>query len=148
MIVRANTLVLGQATWSKLRQHPKIVQAILGSGSAQQAGIVSRQAVANLFELKDLLVGQAWINNAKKGQTGSYGRLWGKDASLIFVNPLAESTTDMSFGVTAQWGVRIAATIEDEDIGLRGGTKVRVGESVKELILANDTGYFFQNAVS
>jgi hypothetical protein len=74
--------------------------------------------------------------------------LWGKDASLIFVNPLAESTTDMSFGVTAQWGVRIAATIEDEDIGLRGGTKVRVGESVKELILANDTGYFFQNAVA
>jgi hypothetical protein len=148
MIVRANSLVLGQAVWTKLRQHPKVIQAIYGSGSAQQSGVVNRQQVAELLELKQLIVGKGWANTAKKGQTASYARLWGKNASLLYINPLTSTTRDMSYGVTAQWGPRVAGTIEDENIGLHGGTKVRVGESVKELILANDTGYFFQNAVA
>jgi hypothetical protein len=148
MIVRANTLVLGQSTWTQLRQHPKVVQAIYGSGSAQQAGVVSREQVAQLLELKNLVVGQGFVNTAKKGQAGTFNRLWGKHASLLYINPLSSTTKDMSYGVTGQWGPRVSGTIEDKDIGLRGGTRVRVGESVKELILANDTGFFFQNAVA
>jgi hypothetical protein len=35
-----------------------------------------------------------------------------------------------------------------EGAGLAGGTKVRVGESVQEVITANDVGYFFENAVA
>jgi hypothetical protein len=148
MIVRANSLVLGQAVWTQLRQHPKVVQAIYGSGSAQQSGIVSREQVAQLLELKQLIVGQGFVNTAKKGQAGTFSRLWGKNASLLYINPLTATTKDMSYGVTGQWGARVSGTIEDKDIGLRGGTRVRVGESVKELILANDTGFFFQNAVA
>lgn len=33
-------------------------------------------------------------------------------------------------------------------MGLRGSTRVRVGESVAEVIAANDAGYFFENAVA
>jgi hypothetical protein len=148
MIVRANSLVLGQAVWTKLRQHPKVIQAIYGSGSAQQSGVVSREQVAQLLELKQILVGQGFVNTAKKGQAGTFSRLWGKFASLLYINPLTSTTRDMSYGVTAQWGPRVSGTIEDKDIGLRGGTRVRVGESVKELVLANDTGYLFQAAVA
>ncbi len=42
----------------------------------------------------------------------------------------------------------MAGRREDPDIGLRGGVRVRVGESVKELIVANDLGYYFENAVA
>jgi hypothetical protein len=31
---------------------------------------------------------------------------------------------------------------------MRGGELVRSGESVKEVIAANDLGYFFENAVA
>lgn len=31
---------------------------------------------------------------------------------------------------------------------MRGGTRVRVGESVKEVISAADLGYFIENAVA
>lgn len=54
----------------------------------------------------------------------------------------------MTFGFTAQSGSRVANSIADPDIGMRGGQRVRVGESVRELIVAGDCGYFFQNAVS
>ena len=54
----------------------------------------------------------------------------------------------MTYGITGQWGERIAGTRVDPEIGLKGGVRVRVGEEVKEVVLANDLGYFFQNAVA
>ena len=146
MIVRANTLLLGQAVWTKLRQHPKVVQAIYGT--AATSGVVSRDQVAALLEIQNLVVGQGWLNSAKKGQNPSLVRLWGKHASLLYVNPLAVSAKDLTFGITAQWGSRIAGATPDSKIGMLGGTMVRVGEMVKELVVANDVGYFFENAVA
>ena len=33
-------------------------------------------------------------------------------------------------------------------VGLRGGVRVRSGESVKEVVCAADLGYFFQNVAA
>ena len=60
----------------------------------------------------------------------------------------ADANGGITFGFTAQWGTRIAGAVPDNRIGLRGGQRVRVGESVKELIIAPDLGYFIQNAVA
>ena len=146
VIVRPNTFLLGQAVWTKLRQHPKVVQAIYGT--AATSGVVTKEQVAALLEIQNLIVGQGWLNTAKKGQALSLARVWGKHASLLYINPLAISTKDLTFGITAQWGQRIAGSTPDSKIGMRGGTMVRVGESVKELVVANDVGYFFENAVA
>ena len=151
-LIRPNIAVLGQAVWTKLRTHPKITAAIYaGGGNASVAGTaVARQAVADLLELEEVIVGPAWYNSAKPGQTASMARLWGKHASFLYRAPVMVSPTGtVTFGFTAQWGDRIAGTIQqDPNIGLRGGTRVRVGESVQEVVAANDAAYFFQNAVA
>lgn len=54
----------------------------------------------------------------------------------------------ITFGMTAALGGRIAGRIEDKDVGLQGGVRVRTGERLKELIIAKDVGYFIQNAIS
>jgi hypothetical protein len=54
----------------------------------------------------------------------------------------------VTFGVTAQFGTRVAGSWDDKNIGLTGGKMVRAGESVKEVITAADLGYFVQNAVA
>lgn len=145
-IVRPNVMVLGQAVWNKLSQHPKIVQAVVGN--ATTVGIVRRESVAALFELDEILVGQGWVNTAKKGQAASVVRVWGKHALLFNRNNLADNGRGMTFGYTAQFGTRVAGSIADPNIGMRGGQLVRAGESVKELIAANDLAFFFQNAVA
>lgn len=151
-LIRPNVLVLGQAVWTKLRQHPKVTAAVYpAGGNATAAGApVARQAIADLFELDEVVVGQSWYNSAKPGQNASLSRLWGKHAALIYRAPQVISPTGtITFGFTAQWGQRIAGTIaNDPNIGMRGGTLVRVGEAVKEVIAANDAAYFFQNAVA
>lgn len=147
-LVRPNVLVLGRAVFTKLAQHPKIVKAYFGN--AGDSGVVPRQFLAQLFELDDVLVGEGWVNTAKKGQAASMARVWGKHAALIYRNPNVTNPAQgsVTFGITAEWGTRIAGTRPDPDMGLRGGTKIRVGESVKELLVAPNVGYFFQNAVA
>lgn len=150
-IIRPNVLVLGAQTWTALRQHPKVTAAAFPSGGNALGGgtILQREALAALLEIEEVVVGQSWFNSAKPGQTFTQSRLWGKHAALIYRAPQILSTKDVTFGFTAQWGDRIAGTIErDPTIGLRGGTRVRVGESVTEIISANDAAYFFQNAVA
>lgn len=147
MVMRANVMVFGRAAWTKFSQHPKICKAVFGNNT--DAGIVTRAQIAALFELDEVVVGEGWINTAKKGQAASLARIWGKHASLIFRDGLA--TPDgkrVTFGFTAQFGPRIAGAQPDSKIGLKGGQRVRVGEEVQEVITANDMGYFFQNAVA
>lgn len=147
-IMRPNILLLGQATWTSLRRHQKIVQATAQIGGAT-AGIASRQAVAELFELEEIVVGAGFVNTAKRGQTPTLTRLWGKHAALLYRDPLAQGADGrITFGWTAQYGERVAGQMEDPKVGLRGGVRVRVGESVKEMIVASDLGYFFEDAAA
>lgn len=146
MVMRPNVLVVGQSVYTKLRTHPNIVTAYYGTGASK--GLVPGEALASLLELDEVLVGQSWLNSAKKGQTTTLGRVWGKHAALIRRDPLATTQNGRAtFGVTAEFGSRVAGSRPDPDIGLRGGIRVRAGESVKELLLANDLGYLFTNAV-
>jgi hypothetical protein len=147
MIMRANVMVVGQLVWTKLSQHPSIIKAVYGY--ANDSGIATRQQVAALFELDEILVGSAWLNTAKKGQAVSTSRVWGKHAALLHRDGMADGRGNRTtFGFTAQFGARIAGSMAEPKIGLRGSTRLRVGESVKELIAASDLGYFFQNAVA
>ncbi len=145
-VIRPNIGILGQATWTKLRRHPKIVQAI--KNTDQGAGMVSRQEFADFFELQALYVGAGFANSAKKGQTASLARVWGKHASFIYRDRAAGPQAGVTFGFTGEWGSKIAGNIDEPKVGLTGSQRVRVGERVKELICATDLGYFFQNAVN
>ena len=65
-VMRPNIGVIGQSVWTKLRQHPKVVKAVLGN--AGDSGVVSREAVAQLLELEALYIGSGFVNTAKKGR--------------------------------------------------------------------------------
>lgn len=146
MVMRPNKIVMGQAVWTKVRMHPDLVQAIYGNN--QSKGILTREQFASLFELDELIVGQGFINSAKKGQTASLSRVWGKDIVLFYDSPVAAASGRVTFGFTARWGTPIAGSEFDKNIGMRGGQQVRAGESVKEVITANDLGYMIKDAIA
>lgn len=145
-VYRPNVAVFGQATWTKLRRHPKIVQAIKNTN--QGAGMVSRQEFADFFELSEVLVGAGFVNSAKKGQTVTPSRVWGKHAAFIYRDRAAGPQAGVTWGFTGQWGGRISGSIPDQKRGATGGETVRVLERVKEVVAAPDLGYYFANAVA
>lgn len=145
-LMRPRIAVFGRSTFTKLSQHPKICKAVFGNNT--DAGIVTRQNIAALFELEEVVVGEGWVNTAKKGQPVSMVRVWGKHAAFLYRDRQADPMGQVTFGFTAQWKGRVAGSWEDKDIGAFGGTKVRVAESVKEVSMANDLGFFVEDAVA
>lgn len=146
MVMDPNIMVIGRPAWTKLRTNPQILSSISFSGTSN--GVATLRAVADLLELEEIIVGAAWLNAAKRGQTTSLGRIWGKHAALLRRDKLAKSLNDTpTFGWTAEYDTRLAST-RPVAVGLRGGVEVLAGESVAEVIGANDLGYFIQNAVA
>jgi hypothetical protein len=155
MLMRPNIGVIGRLAWSRLRVHPKITAALAPSANGNtltvngQGAPATLQAVADLLELDQIIVGEAFINTAKPGQTASLSRCWGKHMAFLHQNPVATIRGNaVTFGFTAEWGNRVAGSMPEPKVGLRGAQRVRVGESVNELIVASDVGYYFQNIVA
>lgn len=140
--IRPNVLLFGQSAWRALATNPFIVSACLGNSGVN--GVASRERVAELFEVSEVLVGASRINSVKPGKAPVLSRMWGKHLLAFYRDRTVDTSGGVTFGITAQYGQRIAGT-KDLDIGLRGGIGVRSGETVKELIVANRACYFFEN---
>ena len=150
-LVRPNIMVIGQEAWTGLRRHPKIVEATKMTGAGNEAaGMATKRAVAELFEIDEVIVGQAFYSSAKKGQDAVYARLWGKHCALIHRNTDiagAESAIP-TFGFTAEWMPRETLTATDDLSGIMGSEIVRVRECIQELIAWQDAGYLFRSVVA
>lgn len=149
-ILRPNRMVMGRQVWSKFKRHPQLVKTFYPS-STDGKGMLTKAQVAELFELDEVFVGEGWLNTAKKGQSPNMARVWGKHISLTYHDPLAslDDKNRLTWGLTAQWGDRMAGNEYDRNGGGKDGAIVnRVGESVRELILASPLGYLIQNAVA
>lgn len=146
-LVRPNVGVFGRPAWSKFNSHPQI---LAGVGKLNtNGGIATRQEVAEMFELDEIIIGEGWVNIANPGQPVQRRRVWGNHCSLLVRDNLADfQNLRPTFSLTAQWGGRIAGDIPEQVKGMRGSTRVRVGEAVRELNIAPDLGFFFENVVS
>ena len=150
-LVRPNIMVLGVDSWKNLRRHPEIIEAIRGVsfGNAAQKGFVTNAQVADLFDLDRVLVGDARVNTAGVGLTPSYSRVFNDSCALLHINGSVASPLDqiVTWGYTVEFETIVAGQIEDADLGLHGGVRVRVGESVNEQLVAPSAGYLFLDTV-
>jgi hypothetical protein len=144
-LIRPNVLSLGQRCWTKLSMHPKIVSA--GLGNSGQHGRITRARLAELLEIAEVVVGAAFVNIVKPNKTPVLARVWGPHALAFYRDRTVTTAGGLTFGYTAQFGTRVAGS-KVVDMGLHGGTMVRAGESVRELIVAPRAAFFWQNAVS
>jgi hypothetical protein len=148
-LLRPNIMTIGQAAWTVLRQHPKVLSAVKSTGGDISAGTVARQQMAELLELDDILVGAPFVNSAKPGQSPVFARVWGKHAAFMYKNQMADLNGGiMTWGFMPRYGQRVTYTKFDDQIGLRGGQRIRVGESCTEVVSAKDVSYLFLNAVA
>lgn len=141
-------IVMGTKPWNVLARHPQVIAAAYGTvNPGLQA---TRERVAQLLEVPEIIVGRAKVNTAKPGQTPVLVDIWGDFVAIIGGLPGAggpDISGGQSFALTAQWGQRVAGTIGDADMGMRGGYRVRSGESVKELLIATDMGYLMSDVL-
>lgn len=150
LVYRPNHIVMGQPVWSKIKRHPKLIKAV--KGGLTEDGAITKAQFADLFELppENVLIGMAQVNLSRKGQNVALSRVWGKSIQLLYLDPSKRQADGsvITWGFTAELGGRISGSIEDKDIGLEGGERIRVGERVRELVAAKSVGYQIQGAVA
>lgn len=144
--VRPNRLVISSLGALNLQRNPSVVKAY--NGTTGDEGIVPLNWIASTLGLQNIMVARAKVNDANPGQTENFGRIWKNHALLFYQNPSAMPEKGLTYGLTAQFGSRVSMSKRDDDIGLRGAVVQRVGESVKELVLAKDAAYFFENTLA
>lgn len=145
VVMRPTIMVLGQKAASALRQNKSIIKGY--NGTLGDDGLVPLEYLREQLELDAIYVGQSLVNTVNQARKPVLLPAWGNHCALIYRDSLADVNSGTTFGLTAQWGNRETREIFDEDMGMRGGYRVRVGESVKELITAPDLGYFLENVI-
>jgi hypothetical protein len=144
-LMRPNALLFGQEAWTCFSMHPDVVKA--AHGNSGDVGRASRERVAEIFEVNEVLVGSSFLNMKKPGEIPSLERVWGPHILAFYRDRSVDTSGGVTFGFTAQFGERVAGS-KREDLGLYGVELVRSGESVKELIVAPHAAFFFENAAA
>ncbi|KZL05523.1 hypothetical protein [Pseudovibrio sp. Ad26] len=142
---KPNQLAFGHVSWRAFRKHSKVVKAIHGNSGDQ--GRATKEQVAELLEVKRILVGESRVNIKRPGENPVLARVWDNIVAGQFINRAADSSGGLTFGFTAQFGKKVAGTLP-ANMGLRGGKLVRSGEEVKEIIVAKRAGFLIQNAAA
>jgi hypothetical protein len=149
-LVRPNTIIFGQPSWSVYRSLAAVVSASLGNDGTK--GFASRERLKEIFEVENILVGSSWVNTAKPGEATARTRAWGKHISMCYIDPSANHLGGVSFGSTFEFRVggnsRIAGFIPDRNIGALGGEYAQVAEFVVPKVIASHAGYHIHDAVA
>lgn len=149
LIYRPNLASMGRDVWTGISSHPQLVNAIRGNVTSK--GIIRPAEFVELFSgegLKKLVIGESFVNTARRGQAEQLNRVWGKSIQLTYVDPnVRPEQGGVTWGFTATYGTRVAGSWEDRNVGLDGGKIIRVGEKVEEQVVAKDVGFIIQNAV-
>jgi hypothetical protein len=82
-----NKLVIGRKVWKALRNHPDIVDRVKYGQTPGRPAEVTRQAVAALMELDEILVCSSVRNTAKQNATPSYSYIAGNHALMVYAPP-------------------------------------------------------------
>jgi hypothetical protein len=150
LIYRPNKMSMSRDVWTVLSSHPALVNAIKGNVTGK--GIITPEEFVRLFSgegLKELNIGEGFVNTARRGQPEVLSRVWGKSIQLHYINTEARPEQgNPTWGFSGVYGGRIGGSWEDRNVGLQGGKVVRVGERITEIVVAPDTGFIIQNAVA
>jgi hypothetical protein len=157
MLTRPTIGVASRRVADILERHPKIAAAL--GGSLQSGQYNDLQRVARLFNLREIIVGDTLYQTSKPGQALATGNIWSDGFAMHYQSATQADGVTSTAGVdmqspdflsTFQWNDWVASEEEYKpgSMGLYGGVKVFVGESLVERRVAPYAGYLFQNVVA
>lgn len=149
---QANILVVSEAVWAKIQDHPDIVDRVKAGQTPGGPAMVTRQAVAAILELDELLVMGAVENTAKENQTGSFSFIGGKSALLMHRTPRPGLMVPTA-GYTFAWSGLFGAGAEGNRIKryrweILASDMIECEMAFDIKVTATDLGYFFATAIA
>lgn len=145
-----NVLVIGRSVFDALVDHPDIVGR-LDRGQTTGPAMATRDMLAALLEVEEVLVMDAVKNTAKEGQTASHSFIGGKHALLAY-RPQTPGIMTPSAGYTFAWTGKIGMTregfrIKRFRVDRLDSDRIEIEMAYDQKKIAADLGYFFGGIV-
>lgn len=152
-----NKLVLGRTTYDILIDHPDFVDRVKYGGNNTVPGKVARAAMAELFEIDEVLVMDALVNNGVEG-TGlnsneSNAFIGNSKSALLMYTPETVGLDIPASGVTFNWtgflgananGTRIKSFYMDEI----SATRIEIEQAYDHKLVSADMGAWLATIVA
>ena len=136
-----NTLLMGYEVFSKLINHPQILERIKYS----QLGVVTADLMAKVFNVDRILIAEAeqnTSNEADASDTMSY--LFGKNAWLLYITPRPGVRT-VSYGYTLRQGARKVMSWREDPIET---DFIKVKDVYQHMVMAIEAAYRIVTAIA
>ena len=98
-----NKLAIGANVFNALRQHPAILERVKYGGSTANPASVTKNVLAQLFEIDELVVLMSIMNQAKQGAEADMQFIGDPDAVLLAYATAAPSVDEPSAGYIFTW---------------------------------------------
>lgn len=154
--IRPNVAIMGTDEWDALSAHPRILAAVVRAagvvGSIGAAGIATKEEVARLFGLQEIIVGEALVSSSY-ADNSLFSAAW--KGSIAFhrrdTSAIAGLSAGMNNGMT--WGFtahfeKFANKYNDDSEGTRGVEYVRVVDDCEEAVISADCGVLMPNVLT
>lgn len=146
-----NKLTIGAEVWDALVDHPDIVDRIKHSASNDRPAIVTKQAVAALLELDEILVMQSIQNTAGEGLTATHSFIGGKKALLTYTPPspgLLTPAAGYSFAWRGYMGGTSPVAISRFRMDHIKSDRIEIEAAYDQKRVAADLGFFWATIVA
>ncbi|MEK6798024.1 MAG: hypothetical protein AABZ12_03585 [Planctomycetota bacterium] len=162
-----NVLVMDLATFRALQKNTTILSAIKGTlapqfieqasgpaktGSPTISDAVFCPALAAALGVDRVMIGAAWYASSKKGQALTKARIWdlpnATKGGAAFLRVAQDQVEDVVWGMQLMWKdpLRVLSWF-DPNRGADGSQAIKVVETTKTVLVANDAGYLFQDTL-
>lgn len=146
----ADTMAISYHTFLELQQCTQIIEKITASGAGQaaKASDVNPALLAQVLNLKEVLVQGSARNAANQGQAASIAAMWPKSKALVFVKNRTASIRDPGLGRTFAYDKLGSAGVpmfESYDEPQTDARIIRRRHRVEEKILRAACGHTITN---
>lgn len=144
-----NIFVLSRPVWTQLKHHPAFLKEIRYT----QRGIVTMDIMADMLDVDMTLVGKTIYTPDPRGtaeDSVNYSRVWGNHALLLHRSP-SMAMFDNTAGCTVYWspiGPNAMHVVRSYEYTDRLVQWIEVIGWYQQLILDNDLGYFWADAIA
>jgi hypothetical protein len=145
---KPNKLILAPDVWAVLQDHPDII----GRLSDAKDRHATKQFIAALLELDEVLVAGAVQNTANEGATDVMAHVFTDDALLVYSNP-RPALMSPSAGYTFAWTGHIGASpmghrIKRFRMEPRASDRIEGEMAYDQKVVATDLGVFFNGVLT
>jgi len=147
-----NKLVLGRQVWTALKNHPDIIDRVKYGQTAPGTAKISVQALADLFEVEQIVIMQSIENTAKEGAANVHAFIGGKKALLCYAAPspgLQVPTAGYTFSWTGLLGSgAMGGRISKFRMEHLKSDRIEIEMAFEQKKVSADLGFFWDTVVA